>query len=148
MLFMLTVVFVVVVGVWLVYRKLDVVVVSFPVSQGSIESFSVDEERVSFWLAGEGEYALRTIIGGGVKLGGTKMDGQRAGMVIVEGDELECQYVYGGIPLKALEKDVYSAGEEVVPIRFNEDVEQKLVVHCQDSGGNNMSGKLKFEDKR
>ena len=144
---MLVVVFVAVLGVWLVYRKLDVVTVSSPVSQGSIESFSVEEERASFWLAGEGEYALRAIVGGGVKLGGTKMDGQRAGMVIVEGDELECQYVYGGIPLKALEKDVYSAGEEIVPIRFDEGMEQKLVVHCQDGEGNNMSGKLKFEDK-
>ena len=146
MLFMLTVVFVVVVGVWLVYRKLDVVTVSSPVSQGSIESFSVEEEKVSFWLSGGGEYVLRAMVGGGVKLGGTRMDGQRAGMVSMKGDEMECRYVYKGIPLKALEKDVYSVGEEVVPIRFDEGMEQKLVVYCQDGEGKNVSGKLKFED--
>ena len=131
-----------------VYRFLNLVLVGFPVSQSSIGSFSTDEERVVFLLSDEGEYVLRAMVGGRVKLGGTKMNGQRAGMISVEGDGLECQYVYGGIPLKALEKDVYGAGEEIVPIKFDEGMEQKLVVYCQDSEGKNMSGKLKFEDKR
>ena len=136
----------VVLGVWWFYRNKDVVVVDFPVFRSDIESFFVDEKKVVFLLSGEDDYILRAIVGGGVKLGGTRMDGQRAGMVSMKGDEMECRYVYKGIPLKALEKDVYSVGEEIVLIKFDEDVEQKLVVYCQDSEGNNVSGKLKFED--
>lgn len=145
---MLVVVFLVVLGFGLVYRKLNVITASFPVFQNSIENFSVNEERMNFWLTGGEEYILRAMVGGRVKLGGTKMDGQRVGMVTVEGDELECRYMYPGIPLRTLEKDVYSAGEKIVPIKFDEEVEKKLVVYCQDSEGDSVSGKLRFQDNR